>query len=110
MIVQFYTGVDKARQIFNEHGENALEEHMQDMGDPDVKVKEIISYIEKFLWNQYDEMSSDSIDIYATKKMIEDITKRDDTLPTKSKKKSSGNCLYPTGWNTDLSWHMMFIE
>merc|ERR1711871_517619 len=78
MIVQFYTGVDKARQIFNEHGENALEEHMQDITDPDVKVKEIISYIEKFLWNQYDEMSSDSIDIYATKKMIEDITKRDD--------------------------------
>ena len=25
------------------------------------------------------------------------------------KQKSAGN-LYPTGWNTDLSWHMMFIE
>ena len=78
IIVQFYTGVDKARQIFNEHGENALEEHMQDIADPDIKVKEIISYTEKCLLAQYNEVGADSIDIYGIKKMIEDVTKRDD--------------------------------
>ena len=78
IIVQFYTGVDKARQIFNEHGENALVEHMQDIADPDIKVKEIISYTEKCLLAQYNEVGADSIDIHGIKKMIEDVTKRDD--------------------------------
>ena len=60
--------MDKARQIFNEHGGNALEEHMQDIADPDIKVKEIISYTEKCLLAQYNEVGADSIDIHGIKK------------------------------------------
>ena len=78
MILQFFAGVDKARQIFNQHGGNALQEHMQDIAEPDIKIKEIVSYAEKCLWVQYIEAGSDTMDTHAIKKMIEDVTKRDD--------------------------------
>ena len=74
-IMQFFAGVDKARELFNKKGKDALDEYMEDIADPSIKVKEIRAYVERSLWQNYDADEKDKIDFNSTKKMIEDLTK-----------------------------------
>ena len=46
-IMQFFAGVDKARELFNKKGKDALDEYMEDIADPSIKVKEIRAYVER---------------------------------------------------------------
>ncbi len=74
-ILLFFVGVDNAIKVFNEHGKDALDDYMKDMIDPDLKFNVVKSYVDKYLWDNYDKLRDDYIDVQSAMQMIKDVTK-----------------------------------
>lgn len=52
-----------------------IEDYLENNVDPDIKNKEIRSYVEQSLWQEYNLENKCEIDLESTKKMVEGITK-----------------------------------
>jgi hypothetical protein len=74
ILVQFFTGVDKAKKIFLEQGKTALQDYMSDIADPDKKINEIKAYIDRYLWHKYNLNDARVLNVEDTTRMFEEVS------------------------------------